>query len=633
MAVARKFLSVETISLIVAFAILAFAGFVTARTEQQRRESGAWVRHTLMVESALYRLDGAIRRAESEERGYIITRDPAYLRPKEDISAQLEKGLAEIGALVADDEGQSDRLAQLRPLLTERLDQLQRKIDLMRAGRFDEAAEIVRTGEGKALTDRIDALVAEMIAQEDAIHRRRDEQMAQATDTLQTAIGSLIVLIAGVAVFAVLLAEKQLNALRKSSETLKHAYNELISESTKRGSLEAQLRQSQKLEALGHLAGGIAHDFNNMLGVIVSSLNILRRKLRRNEGGLDPLIDSAMDGADRAAGLVRRLLAFSRIQPLDPQPLDVNALVNGMSAILHRTLGAHIHLATVLAPNLWPTKVDANELESAILNLAVNARDAMPTGGQLTIETANTTLDELYADERPQLRPGQYVLIAISDTGVGMPPDVAAKAFDPFFTTKPIGKGTGLGLSQAHGFATQSGGHIQIYSEVDRGTCLKLYLPRYIEAREAEEAATQPPPTEEEFPRGRPEEIVLIVEDDESARRATAQGVRELGYTVLEAESGKAAINILRARADIALMITDVVMPEMDGARLAREAVFRRHALHVMFITGYSQHAIARDGMLDPDVNLLTKPFTLAQLARKIRAVLDAHGNLPKGKP
>lgn len=633
MAETRKFLSVETISLIVAFAILAFASFVTARTEQQRRASGAWVRHTLVVETALYRLDGAIRRAESEERGYIITRDPAYLRPKDEIAAQLEKGLAEVAALVGDNPEQVERLSKLRPLLQERLVQLQHKIDVMRAGDFDAAAEIVRTGQGKALTDRIDVLVAEMIAQEDALHHRRDQEMSEATDTLQTAIGSLIVLIAGVAILAVLLAERQLNALRKSSENLKLAYNELIAESTKRGSLEAQLRQSQKLEALGHLAGGIAHDFNNMLGVIVSSLNILRRKLRRNEGGLDSLIDSAMDGADRAAALVRRLLAFSRIQPLDPQPLDVNSLVNGMSAILHRTLGAHIHLETVLAPDLWPTKVDANELESAILNLAVNARDAMPTGGQLTIETQNTELDAYYANENPTATPGEYVLIAISDTGVGMPPDVAAKAFDPFFTTKPIGKGTGLGLSQAHGFATQSGGHIKIYSEIGRGSCLKLYLPRYLKESEAGEPPPQPPPSEEEFPRGRPGEIVLIVEDDENARRATAQGVRELGYTVLEAESGKEAIRLLRARADIALMITDVVMPEMDGARLAREAVFRRHALHVMFITGYSQHAIARDGMLDPDVNLLTKPFSLAQLAKKIREVLDARGDLPKGKP
>ncbi|KAF2991591.1 CHASE3 domain-containing protein [Methylocystis sp. MJC1] len=635
MAETRKFLSVETISLIVAFAILAFAGFVTARTEQQRRESGAWVRHTLVVESALYRLDGAIRRAESEERGYIITRDRAYLRPKDEIATQLEKGLAEVGALVADDSEQAERLSELRPLIEERLEQLQHKIDIMRAGDFEAAAEIVRTGEGKALTDRIDALVAEMIAQEDALHRQRDLQMSEATDTLQTAIGSLIVLIAGVAVLAVLLTERQLHALRKSSESLKLAYNELIAESTKRGSLEAQLRQSQKLEALGHLAGGIAHDFNNMLGVIVSSLNILRRKLRRNEGGLDPLIDSAMDGADRAAALVRRLLAFSRIQPLNPEPLDVNSLVIGMSAILHRTLGAHIHLATVLAPDLWPTRVDANELESAVLNLAVNARDAMPTGGQLTIETQNTELDACYTDENPSVRPGQYVMIVISDTGVGMPPDVAAKAFDPFFTTKPIGKGTGLGLSQAHGFATQSNGHIKIYSEVGRGTCLKLYLPRYLEDSEAVEAPPQPQPQppEEEFPRGRPGEIVLIVEDDEKARQATAQGVRELGYTVLEAESGKEAIRLLRARGDISLMITDIVMPEMDGARLAREAVFRRHALHVMFITGYSQHAIARDGMLDPDVNLLTKPFSLAQLARKIRDVLDARGDLPKGKP
>jgi signal transduction histidine kinase/CheY-like chemotaxis protein len=634
MAETRKFLSVETVSLIVAFAVLAFAGLVTIRTEQDRRESGAWVRHTLEVEGALYRLEGAVRLAESEERGYLITRNSSYFGSKEALSTRFDKELAELDALTTDNPEEAERLSKLRPLLRQRLDQLQLKFDMMKSGRFDEAAELVRSGEGKALSTRIDVLITEMISQEDTLYHEREDAMMRATDSLQTSVGSLIVLLAGVAIFAVLLIEKQMGALRKSNDSVRRAYDELIAETTRRGSLEAQLRQSQKLEALGHLAGGIAHDFNNMLGVVVASLNILRRKLRRNEAALDQLIDSALDGADRAAALVRRLLAFSRIQPLNPQPIDVNALVEGMFSILNRALGAHVHLATACAQNLWPVKVDANELESAILNLAVNARDAMPNGGQLTIETANAELDAIYAEETPEAKPGQYVLISVSDTGIGMPPDIIAKAFDPFFTTKPIGKGTGLGLSQAHGFVRQSGGHIKIYSEVGHGTCVRLYLPRFVaNAEPAEPAPPEKTPAEDEFPRGRPQEIVLIAEDDENSRRVTAQGVRELGYTVLEAANGKEAIQIIRGRADISLLITDVVMPEMDGAQLAREAVFRRHSLHVLFITGYSQHAITRDGMLDPDVNLLTKPFTLAQLAKKIREVLDARGDLSKGKP
>ncbi|WP_424362494.1 CHASE3 domain-containing protein [Methylocystis parvus] len=630
MAASRKYLSFETVSLIVAFAILASAGVVTIRTEEHRRNSGSLVRHTLQVESALHKLNSEVRRAESEERGYVITHDPKYFTPKSDFAARIEWALTDIGALVSDNPEQNERLTRLRPLLHERVRLLQRKLDLMRAERFDEASEIVRTGRGKALMDQIDALVNEMISSEEELYRHRDERLLQASESLQTAIGVMIVLLAGVGAFAVFLAQKQITALRKSGDALKHAYNELIAESTKRSALEAQLRQSQKLEALGQLAGGIAHDFNNMLGVIVASLNILRRKLQRKEGDADQMITSALDGADRAAKLVHRLLAFSRIQPLNPTPVDANQLVTGMSSILHRTLGTPVQLATALHKDLWLTKVDANELESAILNLAVNARDAMPTGGQLTIETANVDFDEYYAEENPEAKAGQYVLLSVSDTGAGMPPDIVAKAFDPFFTTKPIGKGTGLGLSQAHGFVKQSGGHIKIYSEVGHGTCIKMYLPRYVEAQEE---AEPPPPsiTLEDFPRGRPEEIVLIVEDDENALRVTSQGVRELGYTVLEASGGQEAIQIIRARSDISLMITDVFMPGMDGARLAREAVFRRHSLHVLFITGYSQHAIMRNGLLDPDVNLLTKPFTLAQLARKIRDALDGKANLPAG--
>jgi len=628
----RKFLSFETVSLIVAFAILASAGLVTLRSEEHRRESGSLLRHTLEVENALHRLNSELRRAESEERGYVITRETNYFTPSVDLAARVEAQLTEIAALVDDNPEQSERLSALRPVLRDRLGLLQRKLDLMKARRYDEATEVVRSGQGKALMDQIDALINDMVASEEDLYSSREAEVAQATDSLRKAIGSMVILLGGVGVYAVYMAEKQINALRKSGEALKLAYNELITESTKRGALEAQLRQSQKLEALGQLAGGIAHDFNNMLGVIVASLNILRRKLQRKEEGAEQMIDSALDGADRAAKLVHRLLAFSRIQPLNPTPLDANQLVTGMSAILHRTLGAHVDLATTLARDLWLTKADANELESVIINLAVNARDAMPDGGQLTIETTNAELDEDYADENPEAQPGQYVLLTVTDTGKGMPPDIAAKAFDPFFTTKPVGKGTGLGLSQAHGFVRQSGGHIKIYSEVGHGTCVKLYLPRFAGSETSAETPPAAPPPKEEFPRGRPEEIVLLVDGDDDARRVASQGVRELGYTVLEAASGRDALQIVRARADISLLVTDVFMPEIDGARLAREAVFRRHALHVLFITGYSEHAIMRNGILDPDVNLLTKPFTLAQLARKIRDALDGKANLTEGK-
>lgn len=629
MATPRQFLSFETVSLIVAFAILASAGMVTVRTEAYRREAGVLLRHTLSVENTLLRLDGAIRRAESEERGYLITRDPSYFSLKNGLSS-FGAEMTELADLVSDNPQQVARVEKLRPLLRERLDLLQRKFEMMTDGRFEEAADVVRNGRGKALMDQIDALIREMIDGEKELYSLRDARMNEASNSLQTAISVMIVLLGCVATFAVFMAHRQFHALRKSSTSLQLAYNELIEESTRRSAVEAQLRQSQKLEALGQLAGGIAHDFNNMLGVIVASLNIMRRKLARHEDGVDPLITSAMDGADRAAGLVRRLLAFSRIQPLNPTPLDVNDLVSGMSAILHRTLGSRVELSTILGGDLWPTKVDPNELESAIVNLAVNARDAMPEGGRLTIETGNAELDAAYCADNPDARPGDYVVVCVSDTGHGMSQETLTKAFDPFFTTKPIGKGTGLGLSQVHGFVRQSGGHIKIYSEINHGAAVKLYLPRYVD--ESEAPPPPPPPKQDDFLRGRPEDVVLIVEDDDTARRVTAQGVRELGYTVVEAASGKEAIRIIRDRADIALMITDVIMPEMDGARLAREAVFRRHALHVLFITGYSKHAVVRNGILDPDVNLLTKPFTLVQLARKISEALVARADLSKGK-
>jgi len=621
---AKKAQSPEITALVLGFAILGAATFFGVHAEQTRRASGDWVRHTLRVESCLNRFFGLLQKAESGERGYLLTHQDQYLESYESIIRSLDKELGGLEALVADNPTQFAKIAQIRPLLTERLDLLRRKAELAAAGRQDDAIALVRGGQGYELMKRIGAVIGEMMAEEERLLRQREQALESDNASLLYAIGALMGGVALFGIFAISTAYRQRRALEDSRDALKGAYDDLLSETTRRESLEAQLRQAQKLESLGHLTGGIAHDFNNMLGVIVASLHLLRRKLGDSNADNVQLIDSAMDGADRAAGMVRRLLAFSRRQPLSPRPLDPNKFVSSVSDMVRRALGEKIELETVLAGGLWATKIDQHELESAVVNLAVNARDAMPNGGKLTIETANCHLDDGYAAENPEVKSGQYVMIAVTDTGEGMPPDVAAQAFDPFFTTKPVGKGTGLGLSQVHGFVKQSGGHIKIYSEPGCGTCIKLYLPRFNQVGGIAQISA-PSSNPIDLPLGKPEELVLIVEDDDAARRVTAQGVRELGYSVLEAENGRAAIEFIRHRPDIALMITDVVMPDMDGARLAREATFRRHALHVLFITGYTRNAIVHNGVLDPDVELLTKPFTLAQLAVKIRQILDSN--------
>ncbi len=374
------------------------------------------------------------------------------------------------------------------------------------------------------------------------------------------------------------------------------------------------------MEAIGQLTGGIAHDFNNMLAVVLANLNLLKRQIARGETDVQRFIDGAAEGADRAAHLTQRLLAFARQQPLAPQPIDANKFVSGMSEILRRTLGHEIEVETILAGGLWRTHVDGNQLESLLLNLAVNARDAMPTGGKLTIETANANLDEIYVREQVGLAPGQYVLIAVSDTGSGMPPEVIAKAFDPFFTTKATGKGTGLGLSQAYGFVKQSGGHIKIYSEMGHGTTIKIYLPRF--HGENVSVATQPG-LKAQTDLGRSEELILVVEDEERMRLVVEEAFRELGYKVVVAEDAKKALALLDANPGVSLLFTDVVMPEMSGRELVKEALSRRPDLKVVYTTGFSRNAVIHNGVLDPDVNFLPKPFTVENLARKVRSVLD----------
>jgi PAS domain S-box-containing protein len=401
------------------------------------------------------------------------------------------------------------------------------------------------------------------------------------------------------------------------TEELESANRSLIAEMTSRQEAEQQVRQLQKMEAIGHLSGGIAHDFNNMLAVVMSALNVLERRLAKGERDVGKYLEMAREGAMRAANLTRRLLAFSRQQALSPVAVDANKLVAGMSDLLRRTLGANLQLETALAGGLWLIHVDANQLESAILNLALNARDAMAEEGRLTIETANYLLDEAYSRQNKDVPPGQYVLIAVSDTGAGMTPDVISRAFDPFFTTKGVGKGTGLGLSMVYGFVKQSGGHIKIYSEPGEGTSIKIYLPRFHGPEEAVAADARPAAQ----PEGEGQ-LILVVEDEDSVRELTADSIRELGYQVLDANSAAAALRLLDGNPAIALLFTDIVMPDMNGRKLAEESLKRRPGLRVIYTTGFTRNAVVHNGVLDPGVNFLPKPFTLQQLGEKLREVL-----------
>jgi CheY-like chemotaxis protein len=381
--------------------------------------------------------------------------------------------------------------------------------------------------------------------------------------------------------------------------------------------LEDRLRQSQKMEALGQLTGGLAHDFNNMLAIIIGNLSLLKRRLERGERAVERYAEQALKGADRAATLTHRLLAFARKQPLAPEAIACNRLIAAMSDLLRRSLGESIRIETVAAPALWTTQADANQLENAILNLAVNARDAMPKGGRLIIETDNVHLDEAYAAQNPGVPAGPYVLVALTDTGSGMPPDVAAKAFDPFFTTKPVGQGTGLGLSQVYGFVRQSGGHVAIYSEPDRGTTVRLYLPRHFgDAAEMERV------TPTMLPEGSAREVILVVEDEDGVRDLAVEALRDLRYTVIHAEGAKDALQMLDTHPEIALLFTDVVMPEVNGRELAEAVHERRPDLPVLFTTGYTRNAIVHNGLVDADVQLLAKPYTLEQLALKVRQAM-----------
>jgi signal transduction histidine kinase len=404
--------------------------------------------------------------------------------------------------------------------------------------------------------------------------------------------------------------------LRQLNETLE---NRVAEESAERMKVEAALRQSQKMEAIGQLTGGLAHDFNNLLAAVGGSLALIARRVADGKPGVDRYVQAGQDAVRRAATLTQRLLAFSRQQNLDPKPTDVNKLIAEIEELIRRTVGPSIDVEVVGAGGLWPSKIDATQLESALLNLCINARDAMaPHGGHLTIETANKWLDERAARER-DLPPGQYVSICVTDTGTGMTPEVIEKAFDPFFTTKPIGQGTGLGLSMVYGFVRQSGGQVRIYSELGKGTTMCLYFPRYL--GQPDDSTSLSVASAIEPGDG---ETVLVVDDEPTLRMLISDVLEENGYNVLTAPNGPTALVHLKSDATIDLLITDIGLPRgMNGRQLAEEARKHRPDLKVLFITGFAENAAVGHGHLDHGMDVMTKPFEITNLTEKVKELIE----------
>ena len=415
-------------------------------------------------------------------------------------------------------------------------------------------------------------------------------------------------------IYDVTSAKEQEAQLRELAETLEARVEAEVAE---RQQAEESLRQAQKMEAVGQLTGGIAHDFNNLLTIIIGNIDTVTRRL---DASSDPRVkrslDNALKGAERAAALTQRLLAFSRQQPLEPKAIDVARLLAGMSDLLTRSITEAVAIQILSTPDLWRIEADPHQLENAILNLAVNARDAMGGSGALTFAARNVTVG---IGKVEALAPGDYVAIEVSDTGSGMSPETVAKVFDPFFTTKEVGKGTGLGLSMVYGFAQQSGGGVEIASVVGEGTTVRIFLPRAVS-----EAAAVEEVIEAQLPMGSASETILVVEDDDDVRAYTVGILRELGYRVIEAYDGAAGLRLLeRQDRSIQLLLTDVIMPEMSGPELASAAKLRQPDLRVLFNSGYTREAIMRDGRLEAGVDLISKPFTYAMLAAKVRELLD----------
>lgn len=604
-------------SVVVTAALAAMLVGGTFWFELRMQSDQVWVRHTLTIRNEIAQLRTLVQDAEIGQQGYLLTGRGIYLARYTKAAGGLPAELDKTAILVAANPQQSRAVRQLRELVQEKLTELRTAIDESRAGHTKAALAAVNTGQGLRTTDHIRRLLSGMEAEED--RRLAVRHSAEATsDTLAQIVAAIaFFLICAVGILSMHSSRRFFSQLAAARDELILANQALVDQISQREQVESQLRQAQKMDAIGKLTGGIAHDFNNMLAVIASSLDLMQRRIKKGDYAIERFVEGARKATERSAALTKRLLAFARQQPLTLEPVDANRMITNMSDLLRSTLGEHILIETVLAAGLWSVNTDAHQLENAILNIAINARDAMPEGGKLTIETANAFLDESYSRQQVEVEPGQFVMIAVTDTGVGMEQDVVARAYDPFFTTKSAGKGTGLGLSQVYGFIKQSHGHIKIYSEVGVGTTVKIYLPRLIAATDP---AVQARPQPAQKGDG---QVVLVVEDDPLMLKLTTEAVRELGYTVFSSDNAAEALAILDSKPEIELLFTDVVMPEVNGKKLADEALRQRPDLKVLFTTGYTSNAVVHGGVLDPGLNLLSKPFTLEQIATKLRTVME----------
>jgi len=567
-----------------------------------------WAAHTIIVRERAAKLAAAVEAVETAQRGFLLTDQLGYRDDFEAAKREIPDLESQLFTLTADNQSQQRRLRALSADIKARIAVLDRTLALTLNDDNEGAIRLIKSGEGRRLVKPISAEMDALNAEEQTLYANRSAWAgAQRIGSLAAILFSIFAALI-LAVSVRLTTQRHRRALERNNAALAR-------EIADREHTESQLRQAQKVEALGRLTGGVAHDFNNMLAIIIGNLDLALKRM--NEDRPRRLVQNALEGAQRAAALTNRLLAFSRLQPLEPKPTDLNKCVTETSNLLHRTLGENIVIETVLGAGVWRALVDTSQMENAILNLAINARDAMPNGGKLTLETSNTYLDQSYADGHDEVVAGQYVMLAITDTGVGMSAETMAKAFDPFFTTKPVGSGTGLGLSQVHGFIKQSGGHVKLYSELGIGTSVKLYLPRSLAL-----GYTAP---EKAAPEKRDASglSVLVVEDADGVREFAVEALEYLGYAVCQADGAEAALTLLRGARSVDLMLTDVVMPGLNGRKLVEEACRVRPKLKVLYMTGYTRNAIVHNGVLDHGIHLLNKPFTLAQLEQALRAVFD----------
>ena len=610
-----------TAPLLLGFVLLAMAMIATFAMAARQHDTAAAVEQSIRLRASLNGALSTLQDAETGQRGYLLSGDTAYLAPYLSASKRLAPQLDEVGRLTANNPRQQALLQQLRALAQRKLAELDLTVGLARGGDIAGAIATMRTGLGKTVMDQARAAIDQMQAEEARTLARRERTADASALLTREVIAAALLLVAILAAVSSHDNWRRVNELERSADALKSTNLRLVEEAAARAAVEEQLRQSQKMEAVGQLTGGLAHDFNNTLAIIIGSLDLMQGRLARGDAKIDHLLANALDAAGRAATLTHRLLAFSRQQPLAPLSVNPNKLVAGMSEMLRGALGGNVVVETVLAGGLWRMNADASQLESAILNLAVNARDAMPDGGRLTIETANAHLDDAAARQF-EVPAGHYLLLAVSDTGSGMTPDTVAKAFDPFFTTKPVGQGTGLGLSQVHGFVRQSGGHVRIYSEPGQGTTIKMYFPRLTADSESEDP--RPVAVAGMLTHGRPDRIILVVEDEARVRDLTVEALRDLNYTVLHATSAAEALDLLGRQPKIDMLFTDIVMPDMNGRQLAQAALIQRPELKILYTTGYTRNAIVHNGVLDAGLHFIGKPFTLDQLARKVSEVLAA---------